>query len=295
MTSTVIAAVIAVILGFLIGCSLTFVFGRLPESWLQDYDYDPKADNYRPSKRMKMVPHGVLAGIFCAAFYLAAAIFFPELLTGRWIIHMIAIVLTVPVLFLVLISDKLNRIIPDQFPILILIFGFLLLASDFLEGTIWFTENAPWYAPIINRVGAAILGGGVLFLIGFIGEMVTSREAMGQGDMKLLIGCGMVTGLYGLIVLIYVAVIVGVFFAIPLLIRKQKRLREEQEYIDSSDDPIKAQIELKLKKKNMHYADDPDYLAFGPFLAIGAGVFIAMEPVFFKLMLNYMTVFNLYF
>lgn len=295
MVTTVIASVIAAILGLLIGCSLTFIFKKLPESWLQDYDYDPKADNYRPSKRMSIVPHGILAGIFCAGFYVAAVVFFPELISGHQIIHTIAILLTVPVLFLVLISDKLNRIIPDQFPILILIFGFLFLAADYVEGTIWFTENAPWYAPLINRIGAAILGGGGLFLIGFIGQMITSREAMGQGDMKLLVGCGMCTGLYGLIVLIYVAVIVGVIFAIPLLIRKQKRLREEQEYIDSSDDPIRAQIELKLKKKNMHYADDPDYLAFGPFLALGAGVFIALEPVFFKLMLNYMTVFNLYF
>ena len=244
---------IAAVLGFAAGILLKFLFDRFPEKWLQDYDYDPKSPNYRPSRRMKIVPHGILAGLFCAAFYAAAAYFFKELLTVPMIIHIIAIVLTVPVLFLVLISDKLNRIIPDQFWILIAVFGLIFLASDYVEGSIWFTEDAAWYAPLINRFGAAILGGGVLFLIGFIGEMVASREAMGQGDMKLLAACGLVTGLYGLIVLVYVSVIVAVFFAIPLLIRKRKRIAEEEEYVNNSDDPIRARMELKIKKQEIHF------------------------------------------
>lgn len=286
---------IAAVLGFAAGILLKFLFDRFPEKWLQDYDYDPKSPNYRPSRRMKIVPHGILAGLFCAAFYAAATYFFKELLTVPMIIHIIAIVLTVPVLFLVLISDKLNRIIPDQFWILIAVFGLIFLASDYVEGSIWFTEDAAWYAPLINRFGAAILGGGVLFLIGFIGEMVASREAMGQGDMKLLAACGLVTGLYGLIVLVYVSVIVAVFFAIPLLIRKRKRIAEEEEYVNNSDDPIRARMELKIKKQEIHFADDPDYLAFGPFIAIGAGVFIALEPVFFNILLPYLTTFGLHF
>lgn len=292
---TVISAVIAAVVGFLIGMLLTVVFKYIPESWLQDYDYDPKAPNHRPARRMAIVPHGIFAGVFCAAFYVVAVIFFKDLINKPMPIHIIAFVLIVPVLFLVLISDKLNRIIPDQFWILILFFGFILLASDYAEGTIWFTEEAKWFAPLINRIGAAIVGGGAIFLIGFIGETITGKEAMGQGDMKLLAACGMCTGLYGLIVLIYVSIIVGVIFAIPLLIKKQKRLKEEREYIDNHENPIVAKMELKIKKEEMHFAEDPDYLAFGPFIALGAGVFLALEPTFFNILLPYMNTFGVYF
>lgn len=291
----VLYIIFAIVIGMCLGIALTWIFKKLPEKWLQDYGFDPKSPKYRPSKRMKLFPHGILAGVFCTAFYVAAIIFFPFLTSNTCIIHMIAIILTVPVLFLVLISDRLNRIIPDQFWVLILIFGFLFLISDYTEGTIWFTENAKWFAPLVNRVGGAIIGGGVLWLIGFVAETFTGREAMGQGDMKLLVGCGMVTGIYGLIVLIYVAVIVGVLFAIPLLIRKQMRIKKEEEYIRNSGDPVKARRELQIKKSQIHFADDPDYLAFGPFLAIGAGVFIALEPIFFNMMFDMLTVFGLYF
>ena len=292
---TVISVSIAAILGFLVGLLLTPIFKVIPEAWLQDYDYDPKAKNFRPAKRMKIVPHGILAGLFCAVFYAASIIFYEDLVELPMPIHILGIALVVPVLFLVLISDKLNRIIPDQFWILILIFGLILAASDYTDGTYWFTTDAPLYAMIVNRIGGAILGGGIIFLIGFIGELIASKEAMGQGDMKLLAACGMCVGIYGLIVVLYVAIIIGVLFAIPLLIKKYKRIHEEKKYIENHENPIIAKMELKIKKEEMHYAEDPDYLAFGPFIAIGTGVFIAMEPVFYRILYPYMIAFNLYF
>ena len=287
--------IIAVILGFAMGILLTYLFKVLPEKWLQDYDYYPKAENFRPAKRMKIVPHGLWAGLFCALFYAVALWFAPEMISDMYILRLLAIFFVVPVLFLVLISDKLNRIIPDEFWIFILLCGFLLLASDYVERAYFFSEDAKWYLPLINRLGAAIGGALVLFLIGFISEFFTQRTAMGQGDMKLLCACGMVTGIYGIIVLIYVAVILAVFFAIPLLIKKQKRLKEEKLYVEMAENKILAQLELKKKKEAMHFADDPDYLAFGPFLAIGAGVFLTMEPFFFEKMYDTIWMLGLYF
>lgn len=287
--------IFAIIIGMAIGMSLTYIFKLLPEKWLQDYGFDPKAPNYRKSKRMKIWPHGVLAGVFCSAFYVAIILFYPDLLSKNCVLHLISFALIVPVLFLVLISDRLNRIIPDQFWVLILIFGILLLISDYTEYTIWFSEEAKWYVSIVNRIGGAIVGGGVLWLIGFVAETFTGREAMGQGDMKLLVGCGMATGLYGLVVLIYVAVIIGVLFAIPLLIKKSIRQKKEEEEIRNSPNPAAARRELQIKKSKIHFADDPDYLAFGPFLALGAGVFLSMEPVFFKMLYETLVTFGLLF
>ena len=69
--------IFAIIIGMAIGMGLTYIFKLLPEKWLQDYGFDPKAPNYRKSKRMKIWPHGVLAGIFCSAFYVAIILFYP--------------------------------------------------------------------------------------------------------------------------------------------------------------------------------------------------------------------------
>lgn len=287
--------ILSIIAGMAIGIGLTYLFKILPEKWLQDYGFDPKSPKYRPSKRMKIWPHGIAAGVFCSAFYIATTISFPQIFVDGMYIRLVCFILLVPILFLVLISDRLNRIIPDQFWVLILLIGIGLLVSDFVDGTIWFSSEAVWYAPIINRVGGAIVGGGILWLIGFIGETFMGKEAMGQGDMKLLFACGMTTGLYGLIILFYVAVIVGVCFAIPLLIKKQIRLKKEEEFIRNSKDPVATRRALQYKKARIHFADDPDYLAFGPFLALGCGVFVAMEPVFLRMMTEYLVVFNLYF
>lgn len=287
--------ILSIIVGMAIGIGLTYIFKVLPEKWLQDYGFDPKSPKYRPSKRMKLVPHGIAAGVFCSVFYVAAICLFPHIFTKGMYVRLACFIILVPILFLVLISDRLNRIIPDQFWIMIFILGIGFLISDYVDGTIWFSSEAKWFAPIINRVGGAIIGGGILWLIGFIAETFMSREAMGQGDMKLLFACGMVTGIYGLVILFYVAVIIGVCFAIPLLIKKQIRLKKEAEYVRNSKDPVAARKELQIKKAKMHFADDPDYLAFGPFLALGCGVFVAMEPVFLRLMAEYLVVFNLYF
>ncbi|MCQ2466355.1 MAG: A24 family peptidase [Clostridia bacterium] len=290
-----ISIVIAIILGLLIGIGLTYIFKIIPEKWLQDYGYNPNSPKFRPAKRMKLIPHGILAGVFCAAFYVASILFFPQLYMNNRIIHIVAVAIIVPILFLVLISDRLNRIIPDQFWVMILVLGFVLLLSDYLEGTIWFSSNAPWYAPLVNRIGGAVIGGGLLWLIGFIAETFTGRDAMGQGDMKLLLGCGMATGIYGLVVTFYVSVIVGVLFAIPLLIKKQIRLKKEEEEIKASDNPKEKRKEIQRRKAQVHFSEDPDYLAFGPFLALGAGVFLALEPVFLRMLAETLITFGLYF
>ena len=284
----ILLAVIAGLIGTAIGLSLTYIFNKLPEKWLQDYDYDEKAPDFRLAKRMKVVPHGLLAAASCALFYILAVIFCYDLyLVPFKPIHLAVILFAMPVIFMVAVADRLNRIIPDEFPLFLLVLGFVALAADFVEGTIWFSEECAWYHIVLHRVIGLLIGGGFLWLIGFISETFLGREAMGQGDVKLLGACGFLVGYYGLIVLIYAAVFSAVFFAIPMMIRKIMRKKAEEKEIRSSKDPIKARREIAKRKAEMHFADDPDYLAFGPFLAYGAAVFLTLEPLFTETLLSY--------
>ena len=113
--------------------------------------------------------------------------------------------------------------------------------------------------------------------------------------MKLLAACGLITGCYGLIVVLYVGIIVALFFAVPLIIRKYKRKADEKKEIANAEDPAAKRLEIARRKAQIHFADDPDYLAFGPFLALGTAVYMAMEPFFASKMIEYFSLFNLAF
>ena len=288
--------IIAIAAGIVMGVLITLIFRYLPEKWLQDYDFDPKAPNYRPSKRMKMFPHGIIAsaacaGCYCLAVYLCRTSYIDNLKP----MHITCILLLIPVLVLVTMADRLNRIIPDQFSIFIAIVGVLSIAADLTEGAVWFSSGVAWWIPLLNKVLGSLLGGGFLWLIGFISESFLGKEGMGQGDMRLLFATGLITGCYGLIVLIYVAVFTALIFAIPLFIRKRIRVAKEEEIIRRSDNPSLTRRKLERQKAQVHFADDPDYLAFGPFLAAGCAVFAIAEPFLFEKAYDMLVAMGVYF
>ena len=110
----------AIVLGAGFGLLITWLFGKFPESWLQDYGVKETDPDYRVSKRMRWVPEGVIACVICAVCYIVAVIFCGNsYITTFKPLHLLVIVLLIPDLVLVMMSDKLNRIIPDQFSIYI--------------------------------------------------------------------------------------------------------------------------------------------------------------------------------
>ena len=273
-------------LGALFGYLITFLFGKFPESWLQDYDYDVNSSNFRLAKRMKYVPHGIISSVGMAMCYALSVYFAADYFIRPFYMKVAVILLIMPVLFLIIMSDKLNRIIPDQFSIYLLFLGIIAAAGDYLEGSIWFSSAAAWYLPLLNKIIGAIVGGGFLWVINQVSISFTGRVGMGGGDVKLMFALGLLSGCYGLVVILYVSVFSALIFAIPMLIRKHRRIKKEEEIIRNSDNPRKKRRELELKRARIHYSEDPDYLAFGPFLAIGCAVFIAAEPFIYSKMFS---------
>lgn len=292
----VICIAAAVIIGAGFGILITWLFGKFPEKWLQDYGVKETDPDYRVSKRMRPVPEGIAACVICAICYIVAVIFCANsyIVTFKPL-HLLVIVLLIPDLVLVMMSDKLNRIIPDQFSVYIALVGVISVISDITEGSVWFTPEAKWYLPILNKVIASVIGGGVIWLIGVVSITFFGKESIGMGDMRLLFATGLITGCYGIIVLIYVSIFTALIWAIPLLIRKRRRIAREKAAIKAAPDPRKARLELQREKAKIHFAEDPDYMAFGPFLALGCGVFCIMEPFFFDRMIGIITVLGVHF
>lgn len=294
--NTALYYVLAVVAGVLAGAIITYLFGKFPDKWLQDYGVTPEDPDYRPSKRMRPFPEGLIAAVFCAVSYCATVFFCKEAYIDTFKpMHLAVILLVIPTLALVMMADKLNRIIPDQFTIFIGVCGILSVLADFFEGSVWFSPDVKWWIPILNKVIASLVGAGFIWLIASLSLTFLGREGMGLGDVWLLLATGLVTGCYGLIVLIYVAIFAALFFAVPMLVRKIKRLNAEKKRIKNAKDPRAEKLLIQREKAKIHFAEDPDYLAFGPFLALGCAVFAVMEPFFFEKFYLTMMLFGVYF
>ncbi|MBO4495229.1 MAG: prepilin peptidase [Clostridiales bacterium] len=259
-----------------------FIFNKMPEAWLQDYGFDPNAENVRLSKRLKPYHIAIFAIIYAVVVFISAY-FYPDFLCFSNIVRVVALLVLFPGFTVIVMSDILNRIIPDHIIVLSIALSILYFVTDFVNGNIWIDAGKPWYYFVGNRVLAALVGAGLLFLIGFISTMIAKAEAMGMGDVKLLFLCGLLSGLKGLIFVVFIAFISAAVVAVPLLVRKRIRIAKEEKEIRESPDPAKARKILMKKKREMHFADDPDYLAFGPFLVLGTVLFLLYEPYFLEL------------
>jgi len=282
ITEALVLALIAAIMAV----PAFFIFNKMPEAWLQDYGFDPNAENVRLSKRLKPYHIAIFALIYAVVVFISAY-FYPDFLDFGHIMRVIALLLLFPGFTVIVMSDVLNRIIPDHIIVLSIALSILYFVTDFVDGNIWIDSGKPWYYFVLNRVLAALAGAGILFLIGFISTIIAKTEAMGMGDVKLLFLCGLLSGLRGLLFVIFIAFISAAIVAIPLLVRKRMRIRQEEKEIRESPNPALARKILMKKKREMHFADDPDYLAFGPFLVLGTVLFLLYEPYFLDLFLRY--------
>jgi leader peptidase (prepilin peptidase)/N-methyltransferase len=133
----------------------------------------------------------------------------------------------VTVLVQVLAFDLKTRYILDlvMFPSWVIAFA-LAFATPWTPYLTW-----PWpdwrTAPV-----AALIAGGIFFLLYYGGQLVFGAEAFGFGDVKLAVFIGMATGLSNLRVvhaLLY-GVFLGGFVAIILLITRIRGLKEAVPY-----------------------------------------------------------------
>ena len=274
-------------LGAALALPLQHLYNSFPESWLQDYDYDPKAKDFRLAKRMKFVPHTLIVMVTLMLLFFAAFFVNDSFVREKDVFHFLLILLPLLPLSLTVVSDKLNRIIPDQLVAAIAlcsVFGFL---ADGLEGSLWAASQYPWYMPMLNRILGAVIGAGILWGIGIIGSWISGQESMGFGDIKLIFACGLLSGAYGLIFVFFFAFILGGIIAFPLYISKRRRFRTEEKLIRESTDPVEKRMKIEKEKESVHFSEDPDYIAFGPFLALGTAVFLIFETPVHEFFVTY--------
>jgi len=242
-----------VLAGFCVGWLLVRLYNRLPESWLQDYGFRAGDPDWTPARRIRSKTGTAGVMLITAAGFLAAAV------SGGLTLRTLLLVLVFCVLVLVALSDALNKIIPDQAVIALALLGAMGAALDLYEGR-GIREIA------IDRLGGAVAAAGALFLVGAVATLLTKREAMGMGDVKLLFSCGLLTGLRLVPLLFFTSFVTAAFLAIPMLIRQRRLERAEP----SAKVPAPSRAEPDGQEADEPQADgseDAGQAPLGPFIA----------------------------
>jgi leader peptidase (prepilin peptidase) / N-methyltransferase len=137
--------------------------------------------------------------------------------------------LFVSLLIVISFVDLDFRIIPDVLSVGGAIAGFLLA----------FTR--PSFS-FLSAVYGILLGGGILFAIASIYQLITKREGMGGGDIKLLAMVGSFCGVQGVVFTLMLGSLLGTVVGLPLML---------------------------IKGEDTKYA-----IPFGPFLSLGALIYV---------------------
>lgn len=99
----------------------------------------------------------------------------------------------------------------------------------------------PWL-PWLDSLLGILLGGGILFAVAWLYEVLAKREGMGGGDIKLLAMMGAFLGWKAVLPVIFIASLVGTLVGVPVMV---------------------------LQKQDSRLA-----IPFGPFLALAALIYL---------------------
>ncbi len=127
----------------------------------------------------------------------------------------------------VAMTDVRHYLIPDGFTLFGLMFAFVTSVIAFFRG-----DTLVFATPYDALVGACA-GAGMIAIVGWLGEVVTKREAMGLGDVTLMAFVGAALGPTRALITVFVGATLGaVAFAvvvIPVALLRRGHAREQTE------------------------------------------------------------------
>lgn len=140
----------------------------------------------------------------------------------------------------VLAVDFKHYIIPDKLNLFIGVLGVIYIIYLFMSLQ---TDLA------INHILGGIIGGGIFLLLALISLLIYKQEGMGFGDIKLMLGLGLIFGIKSILVLTLIAFVLSAVICIGLIITKVKSMK--------------------------------DYIPFGPFICIASIILMFIPSGFF--------------
>jgi len=151
-----------------------------------------------------------LIELLTGAIFLFAFMHFAEDYYFTLIRAFVLTTVLIPTIFI----DIDERIIPDRFSIGLIVVGFILS---------FFDPGMAWHESAVGIV----VGGGIFFVIAEGYHLITGREGMGGGDIKLIAGIGAFMGWWPVLMVIFLSSILGSIYGLfAILVFKKGRLTE---------------------------------------------------------------------
>ncbi|NLB66586.1 MAG: prepilin peptidase [Lentisphaerae bacterium] len=156
---------------------------------------------------------------------LTAALFVTVWLRHGWTVLAPLYMLFTAALILATFIDLAHLILPDRVTIGGMILGPILsLVFPVLHGQ---TQRLP---ALLHSLGGLALGYGLLWLVATLGRLALRRDAMGQGDLKLLGAIGACLGWQAVLFSIFVSSLTGTILGLTLIGAGKKQLRSQIPY-----------------------------------------------------------------
>ena len=124
--------------------------------------------------------------------------------------------LLAPILVLIFVVDYKDSTIPNRLALTVFEIGIIF---TIIFGYIDFNI-------VINNFIGFVVGGAIFGIITLIGKLITNKEAMGFGDVKLMAALGLVMGFPKILMIAVTSFLIGAFISIVLLIIKKKKAKD---------------------------------------------------------------------
>ena len=131
-------------------------------------------------------------------------------------LNLIKYLILTPMLMATFVIDYKMQIIPNRLNLTIFEVG---LVFTFIYGL----SNV---AISINMVLGMLAGAGIFLTLTFVGSLISGKEAMGLGDVKLMGALGLYFGLANIIIITLLSFLIGAILSIILLATKIKKMDE---------------------------------------------------------------------
>ncbi len=151
-------------------------------------------------------------------------------------LSIVIIWLLVFLLFLLLsIIDFRQYIIPDSINLSLAVLGIILIISQSLNLSIFQSSFLGYYAnlfdfPFLNPQSSILNSHlfAALIVVLFFGAIIllSKGKAMGLGDFNLVAALGLIFGWPDILMILFLAFIIGAIFSVVLLIGKKKKIKE---------------------------------------------------------------------
>ena len=147
------------------------------------------------------------------------------------------VMLFVSMMIVLIFTDLTEYILPDEITLGGLAIGLLIspfvLLEPGLSELIWLFAGArpePWIVSLVESAFAALMMGGVLFLVSEFYYRVRGREGLGLGDVKMMAMVGAFWGMQKAFMILLVGSLAGALLGGTLILVRRKEWTHELPY-----------------------------------------------------------------